>query len=95
MQPLRDKYGRFVSMKDVGKKEIEPNKIIDIWFGEDDTVMVGNEKGGYTFKKAKGPKSETEDADAIAYVRSIWELIFILVLTIFVVVASVYLVVRI
>jgi hypothetical protein len=38
---------------------------------------------------------ESVEKDALGYCRSVWELIFILVLTIFVVVASVYVVVRI
>ena len=41
------------------------------------------------------PEPEPVKRDALGYCRSVWELIFILVLTIFVIVASVYLVVRI
>jgi len=41
------------------------------------------------------PEPVEKKKDALGYCRSVWELIFILVLTIFVIVAAVYLVVRI
>jgi hypothetical protein len=71
MTPLRDKFGRFVSVKDVGKREIEM------------AIRLYNEP------------DPVQEQNALGYCRSVWELIFILVSTIFVIVASVYLVVRI
>ena len=70
-EQFRDKKGRFRSLKDVGKKEVD--LAIRIWSQEPELSQKEN---------------------ALRYCRSIWELIFIVTLTIFVIIASFYLLVR-